>query len=207
MTDIHRRSAILFALRVPLVAATISLTRLTGCSRAPTSYVAADVTGMAYGKPFPLHGSDGRQHVLSDFNGRYVMLLFGFTQCPDVCPTALSRAVQIRHLLGADGAKVQVIFVTIDPERDTPALLAEYMAVFDPTFLGLSGDANETAQVAKDFKIFYQKVPNGSSYAMDHSATTYILDTNGAPRLAFSHNETAQQCATDIQTLMDQAST
>jgi protein SCO1/2 len=139
---------------------------------------------------------------LADFKGKYVMLFFGFTQCPDICPTTLARAVDIRKQLGPDGDRVQVLFVTIDPERDTTALLAHYMRAFDPAFLGLRGDLEQTRQVASDFKIFYQKVPTGSSYTMDHTAITYVFDARGKIRLAFKHLQTVDEGAADLRALM-----
>ena len=175
---------------------------LAACTPQQPSFAGIDITGAALGKDFYLQGSDGRQHSLSDFKGKYVLLFFGFTQCPDVCPTALSRAVGMRKLLGADGARVQVLFVTLDPERDTQALLAQYMRAFDPAFLGLRGDPAQTAQVAGDFNIFYTKVETGSSYSMDHSAISYVFDPQGKIRLAFKHAQTAEQCASDLHTLM-----
>ncbi|MFZ6653735.1 SCO family protein [Undibacterium sp. TJN19] len=183
------------------------LVTLAGCQRRAEKFTAIDITGAPYGQALQLQGSDGRAHSLADFKGQYVMLFFGFTQCPDICPTALTRAVNIRKQLGADGKRVQVLFVTIDPERDTQELLAEYMRAFDPSFLGLRGSLAETAQVAKDFKVFYEKIPNGSSYTMDHTAITYVFDAAGRIRLAFKHEQTAAQCAQDLRTLMQSAST
>ncbi|GGC63787.1 SCO family protein [Undibacterium terreum] len=178
---------------------------LAACSKPQPKFNGIDLTGADYGADFKLHGSDGREHALSDFKGKYVMLFFGFTQCPDVCPTALARAVEIRKLLGADGGKVQVLFVTIDPERDTPELLAQYMQAFDPSFLGLNGTAEQTAKVAADFKVFYKKVPSGSSYTMDHTAITYVFDAENRLRLALRHEQSAEQCAQDLRSLIQTA--
>jgi protein SCO1/2 len=175
---------------------------LAGCGSAAPAYTGIDLTGASYGRALRLHGSDGREHTLAEFKDRYVLLFFGFTQCPDVCPTTLARAVATRKLLGADGERVQVLFVTVDPERDTPALLADYMAAFDPGFLGLSGSLAETAQVAREFKIFYQKVPAGDSYTMDHTAISYVIDAEGGLRLAFKHAQSAADCAADLRALM-----
>ena len=169
---------------------------------AASAYTGIDITGSSIGPDFRLFYGDGKPASLLDFKGKYVLLFFGFTQCPDVCPTALSRAVETKKLLGADGDKLQVLFVTVDPERDTAALLAEYMRAFDPGFVGLRGDAAQTAKAAKDFKIFYRKVPSGSSYTMDHTAITYVFDATGKIRLAFKHDQTAQQCAADLRKLM-----
>ncbi|MDY7540014.1 SCO family protein [Undibacterium sp. 5I1] len=181
---------------------TFGSSMLTACEKPRPVFHGIDLTGSKYGADFRLHGSDGREHALSDFKGQYILLFFGFTQCPDVCPTILTRAVNTRQLLGKDANKVKVLFVTIDPERDTPALLSSYMQAFDPDFLGLSGSADQTAQVAKDFKIFYQKVPSGNSYTIDHTAITYVFDTAGQLRLAWKHAQEAEQCAEDIHSLI-----
>jgi protein SCO1/2 len=145
---------------------------------------------------------DGKIRSLPEFKGKIVMLFFGFTQCPDVCPTALGRAAEVRRLLGDDAEKLQVIFVTIDPDRDTPNLLRNYMRAFDPSFIALGGDTEATAAIAKEFKIFYQKVTTGSSYTMDHTTLTYILDTQGLLRLAMKHEQTAAEFAADIKSLL-----
>jgi len=165
-------------------------------------FTAIDITGANIGPDYQLFYSDGKPASLRDFKGKYVMLFFGFTQCPDVCPTTLARATEIKRLLGADGDKLQVVFVTVDPERDTGPLLAEYMRAFDPTFVAVRGNAEQTAKAAKDFKIFYRKVPSGSSYTMDHTALTYVFDAAGKIRLAVKHEETAQQVAADVRLLM-----
>jgi protein SCO1/2 len=163
---------------------------------------AIDITGANIGPDYQLLYSDGKPASLRDFKGKYVMLFFGFTQCPDVCPTTLARATEIKRLLGADGDKLQVVFVTVDPERDTGPLLAEYMRAFDPSFVAVRGNLEQTAKAAKDFKIFYRKVPSGSSYTMDHTALTYVFDANGKIRLAVKHEHTAQQVAADVRLLM-----
>nr|WP_315219859.1 SCO family protein [uncultured Duganella sp.] len=171
-------------------------------SMAAPAYNGIDVTGAAIGPDYQLFYADGKPASLRDFKGKYVMLFFGFTQCPDVCPTALSRAVEIKRLLGADGNKLQIVFATVDPERDTGPLLAEYMRAFDPTFVSVRGNLAQTAKAAADFKIFYRKVPSGSSYTMDHTAITYVFDADSKIRLAFKHDQPAQQCADDLRKLM-----
>ena len=186
---------------ISTLAASLALLPAVASMAAP-AYNGIDVTGAAIGPDYQLFYADGKPASLRDFKGKYVMLFFGFTQCPDVCPTALSRAVEIKRLLGADGNKLQIVFATIDPERDTGALLAEYMRAFDPTFVSVRGNAAQTAKAAADFKIFYRKVPSGSSYSMDHTAITYVFDADGKIRLAFKHDQTAQQCADDLRKLM-----
>ena len=131
------------------------------------------------------------------------MVFFGFTQCPAVCPTALARAAQIKKLLGKDGDIFQVIFITIDPERDTPEIIDAYVKAFDPSFVALSGTLEETAATAKEFGVFYEKIPTGDTYTMSHTATSYVYDTRGVLRLGLSHSLSAQQCADDLLTVME----
>ena len=161
-----------------------------------------DLTGASYGRDFRLTDPDGRERTLADFKGRAVLLYFGFTQCPDVCPTALTRAAEAKRLLGSEGERLQVIFVTIDPERDLPAVLKEYTAAFDPSFLGLYGDAERTRQTAEHFKVYYKKVPTGGSYTMDHSTLSYAFDPQGRLRLALRHEQNAQDYAHDLRLLL-----
>lgn len=174
---------------------------LAGCDKPaakPQSFHGIDITGADYGKDFRLNDPDGKQRTLADFRGKAVMIFFGFTQCPDVCPTALTRAAAVKQLLGPLGERLQVIFVTVDPERDTPQVLKAYTANFDPGFLGLSADMAQTEAIAKDFKVYYKKVPAGASYTMDHSAITYVFDPAGRLRLALRHDQSAQDYADDI---------
>ena len=184
------------------------LLALAGCERgAPSSagggsYRGLDLTGADYGRDFHLTDVDGKERTLADWRGKLVLLYFGFVQCPDVCPTALTRAVRTRQLLGADGDKLQVVFVTVDPERDTPEILREYMAAFDPSFVALRGDAQRLKETAAEFKVFYRKVPTGSSYTMDHTALSYVFDTQGRLRLALKHEQTAEDYAHDIALLL-----
>lgn len=161
-----------------------------------------DLTGASYGRDFRLLDAQGRERSLADFRGKVVLLYFGFTQCPDVCPTALSRAAEVKKLLGAEGERLQVIFVTIDPERDTPQVIQPYVAAFDSSFLGLYGDAQRTRETAAEFKVFYQKVPTGGSYTMDHSTLSYAFDPQGRLRLALRHEQNAQDYAQDLQRLL-----
>ena len=195
----RRRSFLSAAAALPL-AVPVAVLPLAAQAR---GYTAIDLTGAAIGPDYLLSYPDGKPATLRDFRGKFVLLFFGFTQCPDVCPTALSRAVEIKRLLGADGNQLQVVFVTIDPERDTGPLLREYMAAFDPTFIAVRGSAAQTAKTAKDFKIMYRKVPSGASYTMDHTAITYVFDANGKIRLGLKHDQTAQQCADDLRQLIN----
>jgi len=175
-----------------------------GCSAPGLAFNAIDITGADYARDFRLNAADGGQRSLADFRGKVVLLFFGFTQCPDVCPTALSRAAAVKKLLGADGDKLQAIFVTIDPERDLPVVLQEYTHAFDSSFIGLYGDTEMTLKTAEAFRIFYAKVPTGASYTMDHTAISYVYDTRGRLRLAVRHTDTAEQLAADIRALLKQ---
>ena len=187
-------------------AAALLITLAGGCSRSDEPLVGQfkglDITGAPYGKDFRLTDHNGQERTLADFKGKVVMLYFGFVQCPDVCPTALTRAVETRQLLGADGERLQVIFVTVDPERDTAPILKEYMAAFDPSFLAMSTDLQRTRETADSFKAYFKKVPTGSSYTMDHSALSYLFDPSGVLRVAMRHEQTAQDYAHDIALLM-----
>lgn len=189
---IRKLTAWMLLLLLPLVA----------CNSKTPTFSGIDLTGAELGREFTLKDGDGRVRTLADYRGKYVMIFFGYTQCPDVCPTALARAVAVRQKLGADAERLQVIFVTVDPERDSAVVLKAYTAAFDPSFVGLRGDDVQTRAVAKEFRVTYQKVPTGSSYAMDHTAMTYILDAKGRIRLGMRHAQTADEYAADLRTLM-----
>ena len=163
-----------------------------------------DVTGADFGKTLALTGHDGKPRVLEDFRGKLVVLFFGYTHCPDICPTTLADTAAALKTLGADAARVQVLFVTVDPERDTPELLAQYVPAFDPGFLGLSGDAAAIGRVAKEFKIFYEKRPGAApgAYTVDHSAQVYVLDAEGRLRLIERNERIAQDLAPDLRALL-----
>lgn len=189
-----------------LLAASASLASLPACQkRATQAFKGIDITGAEYARSFSLADADGTTRTLADFKGKIVMVFFGFTQCPDVCPTALSRAVEVRRLLGADADRVQVVLVTVDPERDTPEVLRNYVKAFDPSFIALRGDLQATAATAKEFKLFYQKVPTASSYTMDHTAMSYAFDPKGRVRLALTHGLPAQDVAADLKALLSEA--
>ena len=200
LTFLEARRRWAFALGLSI---TGPLAALSACSRTPTpSFHSIDITGASYGRDFTLRDPEGRERRLADFKGRALLIFFGFTQCPDVCPTALARAVEVMKLLGQQAAQLQVVFVTVDPERDTPALLAEYTRAFHPSFLGLHADLETTAATAREFKVFYKKVPTGSSYTMDHTAMSYAYDREGRLRLAVRHEQTAAQVASDLKGLL-----
>lgn len=176
---------------------------LSGCSE-PVSFKATDVSGADWGKDFKLTDHHGQARQLADFKGKAVVLFFGFTQCPDVCPTTLSAMRDALGLLGQDASRVQVLFVTLDPARDTPQVLAQYLPMFHPSFIGLLGDEASTAALAKDFKVFYAKQPGSSagSYSIDHSTGSYAFDPQGRLRLLFRHGETPDNVAADLKLLL-----
>ena len=170
------------------------------------AFQASDISGSSFGRDFELKDPQGRTRTLADFRGKAVVLFFGYTQCPDVCPTTLAALAEAMKRLGADADRVQVLFVTVDPERDTPALLAQYVPAFDPRFIGLYGDADATARTAKEFKVLYQKVagPTGN-YTMDHSAGTYVFDPQGRLRLYVSNGQGPDVFVHDLRELLHAA--
>jgi protein SCO1/2 len=185
--------------------AVLSASLLAACSQeAKPKFNAIDLTGADYAKDFHLPDTEGKMRSLADFKGKLVALFFGYTQCPDVCPTTMSELAQAKKLLGPDGDKVQGLFVTVDPERDTPEVLKAYMANFDPTFIGLRPTPEQLAQIAKDFKVYYKKVdgPTPTTYTMDHSAATYVYDTQGKLRLYTRYGAGAQPLAADFKLLL-----
>lgn len=178
---------------------------LSACSPKP-EFKNIDITGStAFGKDFSLIDPEGKVRTLADFKGKVVVMFFGYTQCPDICPTTLTEMQQVMTLLGPQSDKVQVLFVTVDPERDTAAILKQYVPSFDPRFLGLR-PADEAAleKVAKDFKIYYKKVPGTSpgSYTMDHTAGSYAFDPQGRLRLYIKHAQGPETLAHDLKELL-----
>ena len=192
--------------RILLVVAALGAIALAACERkSSAAYHGIDLTGATYATDFRLTDPDGKERTLAGFRGKAILIFFGFTQCPDVCPTALARAAEVKRLLGPDGERFQTLFVTVDPERDTPEVLKAYTAAFDPSFIGLYGDLERTAQIAKDFKVYYKKMPTGSSYTMDHTSLSYVYDPLGKLRLALRHEQPAQDYADDIRKLLNPA--
>lgn len=183
----------------------VSAVAIAGCTgETGPRFHNTDLTGAAYGKSLSLTDHNGVPRTLADFKGKVVTLFFGFTQCPDVCPTSLSTMSEVMRLLGEDAEQVQVLFVTVDPERDTAELLQAYVPAFDPRFIGLYGDAAQTAAAASEFKIFYRKSGDvdGPNYTIDHSAGTYMFDPQGRLRLYVKHGEVAANIAGDIRLLL-----
>ena len=179
----------------------------SACSERKAEFRGIDVTGAEYARDLPLTDHNGQQRSLKDFAGKVVVVFFGFTQCPDVCPTSMQELAEVKRTLGADGERLQGIFVTVDPERDTADVLKAYMANFDPTFLALRGNAQELAAVAKDFKIYYKKVDGKTptSYTMDHSAGSYVYDTAGRLRVYHRYGSGAAALAADVTTLLKES--
>lgn len=178
---------------------------LAACSggEAPPKFNATDVSGADWGRELNLKDHNGKPRTLADFKGKVVILFFGFTQCPDICPSTLGASAAALNLLGADADKVQVLFVTLDPARDTPAVLSKYAPAFNPSFLGMYGNEAETAAAAKEFKVFFQKQPgNDGNYSIDHTAASYAIDPQGRLRLYIKHGETPEQMAEDIKLLL-----
>ncbi len=177
---------------------------VAACSAPTPTFHATDITGADYGKTFTLTDHTGKPRTLADFRGKVVTLFFGYTQCPDVCPTSLVTMSEVMHQLGGEADKVQVLFVTVDPERDTKELLAEYVPAFDPRFLGLYGNPAQTAEAVKEFRVFYRKSGDVDSghYTIDHTAATYVFDPQGQLRLYVKHGETADNIAADLRRLL-----
>ena len=204
-------------MRFIAAAALALLLGAAGCGPQPSQqpkFQLTDVTGANFGKTLTLTDHTGKPRTLADFQGKVVVVFFGFTQCPDVCPTTLGEMAKVVKELGADGGKVQVLFVSVDPERDTRELLKQYVTAFHPSFLGLSGDVEATKVAAKEFKVYVQKQPaaksdkgdKSGSYSVDHSAVTFILDQQGRLRLFAQYGVGAQPLLNDIRLLLKQAS-
>lgn len=180
-----------------------SLFWLAGCTDQPAVFRGSDISGTKLGQQWKLTDMNGQARDQSSFAGKVQLVFFGFAQCPDVCPTSLSELSEAMKLLGPDADRVQVLLVTVDPERDTPDLLRQYLSAFDPRFLGLTGTPEQVRQAASSFKAFYSKVPRpGGDYTMDHSASFYLLDRNGEARVLLSNNVGAAAIAHDIKALL-----
>ena len=179
---------------------------LAGCGgdapQAP-KFTLTDVTGAGFGRELNLTDHNGKPRTLADFRGKVVTVFFGFTHCPDVCPTTLAEMAQVMKELGADADKLQVLFITVDPERDTPQVLKQYVPSFHPSFIGLYGDLDATARTAKEFKVFVQKQPvKDGGYSVDHGAGTFILDRDGKLRLFAQYGLGPAALVHDIRILL-----
>jgi protein SCO1/2 len=177
---------------------------LSACGPSGPAFKNTDVTGAECCKDFRLTDHTGKLTTLSDFRGKAVVVFFGYTQCPDVCPTTMAEMKSVLQQLGSDAKRVQVLFVTVDPERDTRELLANYVPAFDASFLGLYGDPETTAKTAKEFKVFYQKVPGKTpaGYSVDHTAGSFVFDPQGRIRLFARYGDGGANLAADLKTLL-----
>ena len=184
----------------------VAVILVTACSPVGdgAGFASTDITGADYAKDFRLTDHTGKVRTLADFRGKVVTLFFGYTQCPDVCPTNLLSMVEVLRQLGSDADRVQVLFMTVDPERDTQQLLAQYVPAFDPRFIGLYADLPTTAAVARDYKVFYQKQGDvgGKAYTVDHSTGTYVFDPQGRLRLYVRHGEKPEVIVADVKKLL-----
>jgi protein SCO1/2 len=184
---------------------TLAASALAACApESKPQFKAVDITGADYAKDFPLPDVDGRMRSIKDFQGKAVVVFFGYTQCPDVCPVTLTEIAEAKKLLGADGAKVQGVLITVDPERDKPEVLKAYVGNFGPDFIALRGTPEQTAQVAKDFKVFYRRVEGKApgTYFMEHSAASFVYDPQGRLRLYSRYGSGAQALADDLRLLL-----
>lgn len=195
-----------FALKTIAASAfTISAAGLfSACSGKKPEFKGVDVTGADYARDFPLTDQNGQPRSIKDFAGKVVVVFFGYTQCPDVCPTTMQELAEVKKALGADGSRLQAVFITVDPERDTAEVLKAYMANFDPSFIALRGTPEQLAAVAKDFKAYYKKVDGKTptSYTMDHSAGSYVYDPSGRLRLYERYGAGVEALASDVRALL-----
>lgn len=184
----------------------LSAVLLAACSAPPAGpFTGTDLSGVVYGRSLDLQDTDGQPRGLADFRGRYVLLSFGYTHCPEVCPTSLLKATQVKRALGEAGEQLQIVFVTVDPARDTGEILAEYVGAFGDDIVALRGDDMQTRLTAQAFRVTYRQVPTSSSYAMDHTMVNYLIDPRGHLRLAFQYDQPADTMAEDIRLAMTMA--
>jgi protein SCO1/2 len=183
---------------------TVAAASMTACSEQKPTFSAIDITGADYARDFALTDHNGQPRSIKDFAGKVVVVFFGYTQCPDVCPTSMAELAEVKKLLGKDGERLQGLFVSVDPQRDTPEVLKAYMANFDPTFLALYTTPEKLEALAKDYKVYYKKVDGKTptSYTMDHSAGSYVYDTQGKLRLFTRYGSGAPALAADIKLLL-----
>jgi protein SCO1/2 len=201
---LHRTVSKRQALSALVAGLWLGSTVLSACSPNQPSFKGVDITGADYAKGFSLLDHNGQVRSLADFAGKVVIVFFGYTQCPDVCPTSMQELAEVKRLLGSDGDKLQGVFITLDPERDTPEMLKAYMANFDPSFLALHPTPEQLAAVTKDFKIYFKKVDGKTttSYTLDHSAGSYTFDTRGRVRLYNRYGSGAAALAADVAVLL-----
>ncbi|MEI8400513.1 MAG: SCO family protein [Alcaligenaceae bacterium] len=176
---------------------------LSGCNDATPQFKGSDITGTHLGKELALTGTDGKSYTLDTLKGKVTVVLFGFTQCPDICPTSLAELTQVMKLLGEGSKRVQVVLITVDPERDTPEVLRAYVSGFGPQFLGLTGTIEQIKKTAASFKVYYAKTAGANgNYSVDHSASFYLMDAQGESRVLLNNSSGAAAIAHDIQRLL-----
>jgi protein SCO1/2 len=197
-------SARRLTLSVALSAVAVSVLGLSGCTDPKVAFKGVDITGADYAKELNLSDQNGQVRKIKDFSGKLVVVFFGYTQCPDVCPTTMQELAEVKRLLGADGDKLQAVFVTVDPERDTTELLKAYVENFDPSFVALRPTAEQLPLIAKEFKIYFKRVEGKTptSYTMDHSAGSYTFDAQGKVRLFNRYGMGAEALAHDFKLLL-----
>lgn len=188
--------------------ALLGMAFLAGCADKQASFHSMDVTGADWGQVYSLPDLDGQRREPKDFQGKVTAVFFGFLYCPDACPNHLTKMVALKERLGADAEKLQVVFITVDPERDEPQALKTFLASFDPSFIGLRGSREETDKTAKDFRVYFKKVPglkakeNPMSYTIDHTTFSYLFDPSGSLRLVVPHDLPLDQLTKDVQALL-----
>ena len=178
---------------------------LAACDRPQKeAFKAVDITGAEYARELSLSDADGKRRSLADFKGKVTLVFFGYTQCPDVCPTTLAELAAVKRELGKDGERLQGVFVSVDPQRDTPQVLKAYVGAFDPEFVALRGSDDETQAAARHFKVFFARVPGKTegSYTMDHTAGTYVFDAQGRVRLFVRYGSGAEALRHDLKLLL-----
>ena len=197
------------ALKPLFLSAVFALALLAGCDRLPggaqkPSFKSVDITGAEYARELSLPDADGKMRTLADFKGKVTLVFFGFTQCPDVCPTTLSELAAVKRDLGQDGERLQGVFVSVDPQRDTPEILKAYVGSFDPGFVALRGTPEQIKDTAREFKVFYAQVPGRTegSYTVDHTAGTYVFDASGKVRLFVRYGSGAEALRHDLKLLL-----
>ncbi|VWX57334.1 Photosynthetic protein synthase I [Burkholderiales bacterium 8X] len=201
----NKRQALSVIGRFPFALAAIGAgVSMVGCTEEKASFNSIDITGADYAKGFQLTDADGKQRTLADFKGKLVVLFFGYAQCPDVCPTTMTEMAQVKQQLGADGNKLQVVFITVDPARDTPAVMKAYMEAFDASFVALIPTQEQLAALAKEYKVYYKKVEGKTptSYSMDHSAASFVYDQTGRLRLYTRYGAGVPAMVSDLRALL-----
>lgn len=192
------------ALRVATFSLIAGAAALSGCTKKPVAFKGIDITGAEYARELKLPDADGKIRTLADFKGKVAIVFFGYTQCPDVCPTTLAEIAAVKKQLGPDGDKVVGVFVSVDPERDTPAVAKAYVESFGKDFVALRGSIDEVKAVTREFKVFYAKVPGTTdgSYTVDHTANSYVFDPQGRVRLAERYGSGPEALAHDVKALL-----